>query len=58
MIVKIGNRIINYDGKFYSTTVGGTKVKFNSFNDLKRRIIIFDSDKGIRKGKRILEKYR
>lgn len=56
--VKFRNRKISYDGKMYETTIGGRRVADVSLQSLKAKIRQFEADKGRRKGKSILAKYR
>jgi hypothetical protein len=50
--------MVNFERGIFSTTIGGETYYTKSYNDLKRKIAVFESDKGVRKGKSVLAHWR
>ena len=55
---RLGNRIVNFERGVYTTTIGGKSYSTRSWNDLKRKIAVYESRKTARAGKRTLAKWR
>ena len=55
---KLGNRIVKFEKGIWSINIGGKLRKFKKYKDLLSAINLFNANKSIRKGKRILARYR
>lgn len=55
---RLGNRIVNFERGIYTTTINGKSYSTRSWDDLKRKIAVFESGKTARAGKRTLAKWR
>jgi len=55
---RLGKRIVHFEGGVWTTTINGKTKTFKKYSQLKAAINIYESNKGVRKGKRILERLR
>ena len=55
---RLGNRIVNFEGGVYTTTIKGKSYSTRSWKDLQRKIAVFESGKTARAGKKTLARWR
>jgi len=55
---RLGKRMVNFERGIFTTTIGGKKYSTRSWEDMKRKIAVYESGASVRKGKRALAKIR
>ena len=55
---RLGKRNVNFQRGIFTTTIGGKKYNTRSWEDLKRKIAVYESRASVRKGKSVLAKIR
>jgi len=55
---RLGKRMVDFQKGIFTTTIGGKQYSTKSWEDLKRKIAVYESGASVRSGKRALAKIR